>query len=129
MRPSQSNIRETPAQPDERVELRAASSQIPGNAKIGDELFEQAPEAAAVLSTDGRILRANKEFTRMFGHRAEDVLGRSINELIVPEALMESAGEYTKQLKNIGRVEVETVRKRKDGSEIYVSLLAVAVTA
>jgi PAS domain S-box-containing protein len=128
MRPSQSNVRETPARPDESVEPRPSSTQIPGNPEIGDELFEQAPEAAAVLSTDDRILRANKEFTRMFGHRAEDVVGRSVDELIVPEALMESAREYTNQLKQVGRVEVETVRKRKDGSEIYVSLLAVAVT-
>jgi PAS domain S-box-containing protein len=128
MKPSRSNVRESPAQPDERVELRPASFQIPGNAKIGDELFEQAPEAAAVLSTDGRIVRANKEFTRMFGHRAEDVVGHFIDELIVPEALIESAREYTNQLKQVGRVEVETLRKCKDGSEIYVSLLAVAVT-
>jgi PAS domain S-box-containing protein len=128
MRPSQSNVRETPARPDESVEPRPSSTQIPGNPEIGDELFEQAPEAAAVLSTDDRILRANKEFTRMFGHRAEDVVGHSVDELIVPEALMESAREYTNQLKQVGRVEVETVRKRKDGSEIYVSLLAVAVT-
>jgi PAS domain S-box-containing protein len=129
MRPSRSNLRETPAQPDEPVERRAGSPQIPGNAEIGDELFEQAPEAAVVLSTDGRILRANREFTRMFGHEAEEALGRSIDELIVPEALMESAREYTNQLRQVGRIEVETVRKRKDGSEIYVSLLAVAVAA
>jgi len=127
MRPSQSNVRETPAQPGEPVELRAGSPQIPGNAEVGDELFEQAPEAAVVLSADGRILRANKEFTCMFGHEAEEVLGRYINELIVPEALTESAEEYTNQLTQNGRVEVETRRKRKDGSEIYVSLLAVAV--
>jgi PAS domain S-box-containing protein len=127
MRPSRSSVRETSAHRDEPVQLRAGSPQIPANAAIGDELFEQAPEAA-VLSTGDRIIRVNKEFTRMFGHRAEDVLGRSISEVIVPEALMESAREYTSQLKQVGRVEVDTVRKRKDGTEIYVSLLAVAVT-
>src|ERR1700745_4036783 len=31
-----------------------------------DELFEQTPEAVAVLNADGRIIRINKEFTRMF---------------------------------------------------------------
>ena len=122
MRSSRSNARETPA------ERHAESPQIPGNAEIGDELFEQAPEAAVVLSTDGRILRANKEFGRLFGHRAENLMGRPIDELIVPKALMEGAREYTELLRRVGRVEVETVRKRKDGSQICVSLLAVAVT-
>jgi PAS domain S-box-containing protein len=127
MRPS-SNVPNTPLQPDEPVEQRAGSPAILGSAEIGDELFEQAPEAAVVISTDTRILRANKEFTRLFGHEEKEVLGRSIDELIVPEALMEDAREYTNQLKQTGRVEVETLRRRKDGSKIDVSLLAVAVT-
>ena len=126
MKTSRSKVRENPTQPDEP--LGRGSPQIPDDAEIGDALFEQAPEAAVVLSTDGRILRANKEFTRMFGHEAEEALGRSIDELIVPQALMESARDYTNQLKQAGRVEVDTHRRRKDGSEIDVSLLAIAVS-
>jgi PAS domain S-box-containing protein len=95
---------------------------------IWNQLFEQAPEAAAVLGTDDSMLRVNKEFTRMFGYEAGEVLGRLSNHLIVPEALVKSAQELSKQLEHGGRVEVETVRKRKNGSEVYVSLLAVRVT-
>ena len=54
------------------------------NLSLG-ELFEQAPEAIAVLSTDDRIVRVNKEFTRMFGYEPDEVLERPINDLIVPE--------------------------------------------
>jgi len=93
-----------------------------------DTLFEEAPEAVALLSTDDRILRVNKEFTRMFGYESEEVLGRPSNDLIVPQALVESAQAYTNLVKHGGRVEVETVRKRKNGSEVYVSLLALRVT-
>jgi PAS domain S-box-containing protein len=128
MRPSRSGVHATPAQPDEQVEQRPASTQISFDPGMFDELFEQAPEAAAVLSTDDRILRVNKEFTRMFGYESEEVLGRPSNELIVPQALVESAKEYTNQLKYGGRVEVESLRKRKNGSEVYVSLLALRVT-
>jgi PAS domain S-box-containing protein len=128
MRPSRSSVHDTPAQPDEQVEQRSASTQIAFDPRILDELFERAPEAAAVLSTDDRILRVNKEFTRMFGYEPEEVLGRPSNELIVSQAHVESSNEYTNQLKHGGRVEVETVRKRKNGSEVYVSLLAVRVT-
>src|SRR5947208_8861820 len=78
-----------------------------------DDLFEQAPEAAVVLGTDGRIVRVNREFTRMFGYEAEEVLQRPIDDLIVPEALVEGAQEYTDELRHGGRVEVETVRRRR----------------
>jgi PAS domain S-box-containing protein len=137
MKPSRSSVHETPAQPDDRVEQQSAPSQIPGNPETSEfhlrtyslyELFEQAPEAMAVLSTDGHILRVNKEFTRMFGYESDEVLERPIDDLIVPEALVESSREYTCQLRQGGRVEVETVRRCKDGSEVYVSLLAVPVT-
>lgn len=94
-----------------------------------NELFEQAPEAAALLSTDDRIVRVNREFTRMFGYEAEEVLQRPINDLIVPEALVESAREYATRLKHGGRVAVVTVRRRKDGSDVHVSILAGPVTA
>jgi PAS domain S-box-containing protein len=101
-------------------ELRKQTSRL-------DQLFEQSPEAVAVLSTDDRIVRVNKEFTRMFGYDPDEVLQRPINELIVPEAEIESSRTYTRIVLQGGRVEVETVRRRKDGTEIDVSLLAISV--
>jgi PAS domain S-box-containing protein len=133
MRHSQSKVNETRPPVDEPVEQGSASIQIPGDAATSEfhlwkVLFEQTPEAVAVLSKDDRVLRINKEFTRMFGYEPDEVLHRPVNDLIVPAALAESAGAYTRLLEKGGRVEVETVRRRKDGSEIAVSLLAVPVT-
>src|SRR5258706_4105732 len=109
-------------------ELKRAQEEVQKQTSRLDELFEQSPEAVAVLSAEDRILRVNKEFTRIFGYAPDEVLERPIIDLIVPETLVESSREYTRQLKQGGRVEVETVRRRKDGSEVYVSLLAVPVT-
>ena len=108
-------------------ELKHAQEEVQKRSSSLDELFEQAPEAVAVLSTDYRILRVNKEFTHMFGYPPDEAVGRPIDELIVPEGLVESSREYARQLKQGGRLEVETVRRRKDGAEVYVSLLAVPV--
>jgi PAS domain S-box-containing protein len=133
MRYQRSKVDEARSQSDQPLEQRSVSSQIPSNPQTSEFhlwrlLFEQIPEAAAVLNTDDQVVRVNKEFTRMFGYEPEELLERPINDLIVPEALVESAREYTNQLKHGARVEVETVRRRKDGSEVYVSLLAVAVS-
>ena len=108
-------------------DLKLAQEELRKQTSRLDELFEQAPEAVAVLSTDDRIVRVNKEFARMFGYEPDEVLQLPINDLIVPEAQIESARAYTRLLKEGGRVEVETVRRRKDGIEIDVSLLAVSV--
>jgi len=127
MRPWRSSVPQPSAQPDEQVEQRSACTQLLFGVGMLDDLFEQAPEATAVLSTDDRFLRVNKEFTRVFGYEQEEVLGRPSNDLLVPEALVARAQEYANQLNQGGRVEVETIRKRKNGSEVYVSLLAVRV--
>jgi PAS domain S-box-containing protein len=94
-----------------------------------NELFEQTPEAVALLSSDGRIVRVNTEFTRMFGYGQDELLQQHVNDLIVPEGLLESSREYSRQVEQGHRVEVETVRRRKDGTDVHVSLLAVPVTA
>jgi len=110
-------------------ELKRAQEEVLKQTSRLDELFEQTPEAVAILSADGRIVRINKEFTRMFGYEPDEVLERPVNDLIVPERLVESAREYNRRLKSGDRVEVETVRRRKDGTDVHVSLLAVPVAA
>src|SRR5258705_11082215 len=52
-----------------------------------DELFEQAPQAVALMSRDYRIVRVNREFTQLFGYGREEVIGRSLGEMIIPEEL------------------------------------------
>ena len=108
-------------------ELKLAQEELQKQTARLDGLFEQAPEAVAVLSADDRIVRVNKEFTRMYGYEPEEVLQRSINDLIIPESELAGSQEYSRLLNQGCRVEVETVRRRKDGTEIYVSLLAISV--
>lgn len=109
-------------------DLKRAQEEAEKRASSLDELFEQAPEAAAVLCANGRIVRVNKEFTRMFGYATDEVLGRFVKDLIIPERLIESAQEYNRQLERGQRLEVETVRRRKDGTDVHISLLAVPTT-
>jgi PAS domain S-box-containing protein len=92
-----------------------------------DELIEQAPEAVAILSPEDRVVRISNEFTRLFGYERDEVQGRYIQDLIVPGTLLESARENLAKLRRGQRVEVETVRRRKDGTDVQVSLVAVPV--
>jgi PAS domain S-box-containing protein len=52
------------------------------------QLFEQAPEGVAIMSTEERVVRINKELTRMFGYEPAEALGRTIQEIIVPKTDM-----------------------------------------
>jgi PAS domain S-box-containing protein len=108
-------------------ELKLAQVELQKQTSRLEQLFEQAPEGVAILNMEDRIVRVNKEFTRMFGYEQDELFERAIQDLIVPEELLEESKEYVSQVRS-GRLEVETIRKRKDGTNVQVSLLAVPVT-
>ncbi|MBV9888789.1 MAG: PAS domain S-box protein [Acidobacteria bacterium] len=89
-----------------------------------DRVFARVPEAIVLLDRDDRVLQVNPEFTRVFGYAQEEACGRLINELIVPEDLLAEAEEYTRLGLRGESVDVETVRKQKDGTRIHVSIVS-----
>ena len=96
----------------------------------GDELFRLAIEAspAAVIVTDveGRIRFANAETLRIFGYRASELLGMTINALI-PRNLRENHAQLhrdffrnpSKRAMGVGR-DLRAVRR--DGTEFPVEI-------
>jgi PAS domain S-box-containing protein len=93
-----------------------------------DELFEQAPEAVALLGVDNRIVRVNREFTRVFGYSPEEALGRRMSELVVPSELQGEEQAFSDLVAHGHRVEAESVCQRKDGSHLHVSMVRVPVS-
>jgi PAS domain S-box-containing protein len=90
-------------------------------------LFRHNPEAAVYLDVNFKIVDVNPCFCQLFGYSAKEVEGRNINEVVVPEGMREEAESMDKDAKN-GHVSHDTVRKRKDGSLVHVSISAAPVT-
>jgi nitrogen fixation negative regulator NifL len=85
-------------------------------------IIESSDDGIGSGTLDGIIVSWNKGATRIYGYTAEEVVGRSMSMLVPPE----QAGETAKILDTIRRGEsldhIETVRMRKDGARIFVSL-------
>jgi len=92
-----------------------------------DQLFESAQEAIVLTDKNGRVLRVNSEFTRLFGYTPEEALGQLIDDLVSPEELKKEAVSYTKNLTNGKYIAFESVRRRKDGSLIHVSVIGAPI--
>lgn len=90
-------------------------------------LFDDAPGAIVLLDEDDVIQSVNEEFSRLFGFRAAESVGREINELIVPEGMREEATLLSRRAASGERIGTETVRQRRDGTLVHVSILAVPV--
>lgn len=78
----------------------------------------------AIISKDfnGVVLSWNKGAERMFGYAAEEIIGQNITILFPPELLAEEEVILTKIKSGEHLQHYETVRKRKDGSTVEISL-------
>ncbi|HXV86900.1 MAG TPA: EAL domain-containing protein, partial [Gemmatimonadales bacterium] len=92
-----------------------------------EHLFEGAPEALALVDNDGRVLRVNAQFTRLFGYERPEVEGRMLDDLLAPPGLRDEAGELTRRVAGGERVAHETLRRRKDGTDVHVAVLGTPV--
>ena len=85
-------------------------------------IVESADDAILAKRLDGTVTDWNAAAERIFGFTAEEMVGTSITRL-VPETLWEEERDI---LSRVGRGEhvthYETLRRRKDGAEISVSL-------
>jgi PAS domain S-box-containing protein len=94
-----------------------------------EKLFELAPEAIVLRDPRDRVLRANREFTKLFGYSVEEAIGRNIHDLIVPDGLSCQSDELREALRRGERINAELVRRRKDGKQLQVSFVAAPVSA
>lgn len=90
-----------------------------------ENLFNNSPEAIVIADINSRVIRVNKQFTKLFQYDEEEILGRSIDELISEESEIEFAHSITHQIKVGSNNAFETVRLRKDRTKVDVVILGV----
>ena len=111
-----------------RGERGRAEKELQKQTAYLDELFELAPEAIVLRDVNNRVVRINREFTRLFGYTSEEFVGRPFAELITPDELRGEGERYGYLLDRGQRVEAETIRQRKDGTRLQVSFVAAPVS-
>lgn len=89
------------------------------------QLFENSPEAIVMLDNSDAVIDINKGFEKLFQYRVDEVRGHYINDLIVPNVLLNEASGLSQAVLKGGTVQQqESLRRRKDGSIVEVSILA-----
>jgi len=87
-----------------------------------DQLVECAPEAITILDPSHHVMRINSEYTRMFCFTMDEVLGKTLAELIVPTERIAESDWIEEAVENGQKVALETKRQRKDGTLLDVSV-------
>ena len=87
------------------------------------QLYENSPEGVVFLDKHDRVIDANKGFTSLFGFTLTEMRGEQISNLIVPDDLKRESQNFSHRVAENETIEAETVRKKKDGSLVHVSVI------
>ncbi len=88
-----------------------------------EQLFRNSPSGIVVLDTSNQIRDANRAFVDLFQWEVEELEKQPLHRFIVPEDLREEADELSDLVRRGQSVERESVRQRKDGTQVDVAIL------
>jgi len=86
------------------------------------QMFQASPDGLSIADCDHRVLWANETFVRMFHYQAAEVVGQSLENLVVPPERQAESRWVTEALVKGERITLETQRRKKDGTLLDVSL-------
>ncbi len=89
-------------------------------------MFVGNPEPSVYLDEGYNIVDINPRFSEYFDYTVEEVKGKNIDDLIVPNEKLKEAEDLNKKIEQ-GYVYHNTFRKRKDGTLVPVSISAAPI--
>lgn len=96
------------------------------DATLAKSIVDQATDAIIFADRDGLVRIWNAGAERIFGHKAEDVIGGTL-DIIIPERMVDAHNRgfnhaiSTGEMKYVNKV-LTTRSMHKDGSRIYVDM-------
>ncbi len=104
-------------------ERRRVEAALQRERALFQQLFHNSPAGIVILDDVDRIVDVNRGFVDLFQYEAAEVTGQPLSDFIVPENLAGEAAQLSKLVYERRSVNHETVRRRKDGSTVDVSVL------
>lgn len=92
-----------------------------------EKLFDSAAEGIVLVDNSGRIRKVNQAFLDLFGWSEQDVLDRSIDDIVPGPDRLEEARKITGAVVSGRRITLETERVRRDGTPLQVFLVAAPI--
>ncbi|NGP88211.1 PAS domain S-box protein [Fodinibius halophilus] len=108
------------------TEQKKAKEKIRRHEEMFHKLFLNAPSAMVMVDSENRVKMTNQSFEKLFGFKEEELLGRDIDAIIVPEGDSEVPRFPGKRFVE-GRFFEDVIRYTKGGEAKDILLAAIPV--
>lgn len=92
-----------------------------------ERLFNAMPEGVALIDGSGTIRNINRAYEHLFGFTREEVLGRNVTSIQVPEKYVGEVKDSLEAVMSGVGISLETERMKKDGTPMDLSIIATPV--
>ncbi len=89
--------------------------------------FHHVPVGIVLVDQFGKIEDVNNYFTNLFGYTVQEIIHRNIDNFIVPDYLLDEGSDLTEKALNREVINYQTIRKTKEGKELYVLIQAAPI--
>jgi PAS domain S-box-containing protein len=93
-----------------------------------ESLVEISPVAVVVMDAEERVTGWNPAAAELFGHSADEAVGRQVDELVFGDGIRDEGRDITREALAGGSAHRITRRQRKDGTVVDVELMLVPLT-
>ncbi|MEM6454417.1 MAG: EAL domain-containing protein [Acidobacteriota bacterium] len=107
----------------DRTEARRAEEALARERAFFQQLFRNAPTGIVILDNQDRVVDANGPFVALFGYALDELQGLPLSDFIVPPDRRQEASDLSQAVLRKEIVERESIRVRKDGTQVDVSIL------
>jgi PAS domain S-box-containing protein len=108
-------------------EKKQTEENIKKNEMLLSQLFQNVPIATVMLDEMGKVQQVNKGFKDTFGYELNELKGKNLNDLIVPDELRNEGIDLNNLITSSKTISVETVRRHKSGKMVSVIIYGVPV--
>ena len=109
------------------TDLKRTEKRFRKTETLFSQLFQNTPLAVALLNEKGNVVQINKGFYEMFGFNIQELEGKGLNQFIVPNDLESEGNDINSLISSNVVVRTETVRHRKNGTDLSVIIYGVPV--
>ena len=108
-------------------EQKEARQRLKQSEELFRNLFLKAPAAIAMVNPENEVQRINQSFSELFGYSEEELKGRDIDEVLVPEEELDEAPRLGEDAYTMEHFNREAKRQTKKGEMVDVFVAGIPV--